>query len=90
MPKQPYSLIYSPVTKKHLLTIGKENHSLIRDEIVNQLTFEPLMESRNRKPLRRPIVPESEWEIRFGRQNRFRVFYRVRTNPRQVEIPPSA
>jgi hypothetical protein len=86
MPKQPYSLIYAPVTKKHLLTIGKENHSLIRDEIVNQLKFEPLMESRNRKPLRRPIVPESEWEIRFGRQNRFRVFYRVRTNPRQVEI----
>ena len=40
----------------------------------------------NRKPLKRPVVPESEWEIRFGRQNRLRVFYRVRNNPGQVEI----
>ena len=86
MPKQPYSLIYAPATKKHLLGIDKEHHSLVRETIVEQLTFDPEVESRNRKPLKRPVVPESEWEIRFGRRNRFRVFYRVRDNPRQVEI----
>ena len=83
---EPYALIYAPATKKHLLEIDKEHHSLIRDAIAGQLTFEPEVESRNRKPLKRPAVPESEWEIRFGRQNRFRVFYRVRQNPRQIEI----
>jgi hypothetical protein len=60
--------------------------SLIRETIVEQLKFDPEVESRNRKPLKRPVVPESEWEIRFGYQNRFRVFYRVRNNPRQVEV----
>ena len=86
MPKGPYPLIYAPATKEHLLEIEKENHALIRDAIVEQLTFEPEVESRNRKPLKRPVVPDSEWELRFGHQNRFRVFYRVRENPRQVEI----
>ena len=59
---------------------------MVRETIVERLTFDPEVESRNRKPLKRPVVPESEWEIRFGRRNRFRVFYRVRDNPRQVEI----
>ena len=86
MPKQPYSLIYAPATKEHLLVIDKGHHSLVREMIVEQLTFEPDVESRNRKPLKRPVLPESDWEIRFGRQNRFLVFYRVRKNPRQVEI----
>jgi mRNA-degrading endonuclease RelE of RelBE toxin-antitoxin system len=86
MPKQPYTLIYAPAAKKHLLAIGKEHHSLIRDAIVEQLTFEPDVESRNRKPLKRPVVSESEWEIRFGHQNKFRVFYRVKGKSRHVEI----
>ena len=86
MPRKPYTLIYAPATKKHLLEIDKEYHPLIRDAIIEQLTFEPEVESRNRKPLKRPVVPQSEWEIRCGHQNRFRIFYRVRENPRQVEI----
>ena len=86
MPKQPYSLIYAPAIKEQLLQIDKEHHSLIRYAIAEQLTFEPEVESRNRKPLKRPVVPESEWEIRFGSQNQFRVFYRVHKNPRTVDI----
>jgi hypothetical protein len=86
MPKRPYTLVYAPATKEHLLAIDKEHHSLIRDAIVEQLRFEPDVESRNRKPLKRPVLPESEWEIRFGHQNMLRVFYRVRENPRQVDI----
>ena len=86
MPQERYSLIYAPAIKNHLLEIDKEHHSLVRNTIVEQLTFEPEVESQNRKPLKRPVVLDSEWEIRFGRQNRFRVFYRVRKNPKQVEI----
>ena len=58
MPKEPYPLIYAPATKEHLFEINKENHSLVRDAIVEQLTFEPEVESRNRKPLKRPVVPD--------------------------------
>ena len=56
MLKQPYSLIYAPATKEHLLVIDKEHHSLVRETIVEQLTFEPDVESRNRKPLKLPVV----------------------------------
>jgi hypothetical protein len=35
------------------------------------------VETRNRKPLKRAIAFEVEWEIRFGPNNRFRVFYEV-------------
>ncbi len=34
------------------------------------------MATRNRQPLRRPILG-AEWKVRFGPDNRFRVFYRV-------------
>ena len=47
MPKQPYSLIYAPAIKEQLLQIDKEHHSLIRDAIAEQLTFESEVESRN-------------------------------------------
>ena len=46
MPKQRYSLIYAPATKEHLLVIDKEHHSLVRETIVEQLAFEPDVESR--------------------------------------------
>jgi len=46
MPKQSYSLIYAPATKEHLLEIDKEHHSLVRETIVQQFTFEPEVESK--------------------------------------------
>ena len=33
------------------------------------------METKNRKPLKHPSTFETAWEIRFGPDNRFRVFY---------------
>ena len=35
------------------------------------------METRNRKPLKRPVIFGAKWELRLGPNNRFRVFYRV-------------
>jgi hypothetical protein len=43
----------------------------------SQLAFEPTTETRNRKPLKRPVVFMATWEIRFGPQNRFRAYYDV-------------
>ena len=58
----------------------------IRVTIEQQLRYEPAKENRNRKPLKRPVNFGATWEIRFGRGNRFRVFYQVDPVSRQVII----
>jgi len=50
------------------------------------LQFQPDVETRNRKPLRRPVVFGAKWEIRFGSDNRFRAFYRVDYDNEQVVL----
>ena len=50
---------------------------MIRDAIEPQLRFEPDIETRNRKPFKRPAVFGAKWELRFGPNNRFRVLYLV-------------
>jgi mRNA-degrading endonuclease RelE of RelBE toxin-antitoxin system len=87
MPKrEPYAIIYAPAVKKHLRAIDDKYHSLIRERIEEQLGFEPDDETRNRKPLRKPALLAAEWEIRFGPNNRFRVFYDIDTEIREVQV----
>ena len=54
--------------------------------IEEQLRFEPDVETRNRKPLKRPVIFDAQWEVRFGPDNRFRAFYKVNRQDSQVEI----
>ena len=82
----PYRLVYAPQVNQHLKAIEPKHYSLIRTEIGNQLKFEPTVETRNRKPLKRPAALEGEWELRIGPDNRFRVFYEVDTEHREVNI----
>jgi hypothetical protein len=84
--EQKYLLVYAPVTKLHLKTIERKYHSLIRTSIENELQFEPDIETRNRKPLKRPVTFEAEWELRFGPDNRFRVFYDIAIDSHEVHI----
>ena len=72
-----FDLVYDPLVKQHLQVIERKYHSLIRQTIEEQLQFEPEVETKNRKPLKRPIAIDADWEIRFGPDNRFRVFYQV-------------
>jgi len=74
-PRQPFELIYDPKVAQHLAKIERKYHSLIRCTIEEQLSYEPEVETRNRKPLLRPTELGATWEIRFGPNNRFRVFY---------------
>ena len=76
-PPRRFTIVYAPITKQHLRTIETKYYSLIRDAVDQQLSFEPTTETRNRKPLKRPVVFMATWEIRFGPQNRFRVYYDV-------------
>jgi hypothetical protein len=75
-----------PITKRHLKSIDARHYSLIRETLESQLQFEPDVETRNRKPLKRPVVFGAKWEIRFGTDNRFRVFSRVEYYQQQVVI----
>ena len=85
-PNQPYSLVYAEAIQQQLRAIDAKHHSLIRDKIVKQLSFEPDRESRNRKPLERPVEFGATWELRFGPGNRFRVFYDTDAELHQVQI----
>jgi len=84
--RQPYSLVYAPEVKQHLGAIESKYHSLIREGIEEQLLFEPCNETRNRKPLRQSVSLGAKWELRFGPKNRFRVFYEVNKDSREVQV----
>jgi mRNA-degrading endonuclease RelE of RelBE toxin-antitoxin system len=85
-PRRPFTLIYAPAVKEHLKRIEAKYYSLIRRAIERQLRFEPVVGTKNRKPLKHPATFETAWEIRFGPDNRFRVFYEVDQESHEVFI----
>jgi mRNA-degrading endonuclease RelE of RelBE toxin-antitoxin system len=86
MERGKYEIIYATQVHEHLCAIEPKYYSLIRVAIEQQLQFEPDSETRNRKPLRSPGIHDAEWELRFGPNNRFRVFYQVDQQNRKVQI----
>ena len=81
-----FEIIYPPLIKLHLESIEAKNYAFIRESLEAQLQHEPDVETRNRKPLKRPVVFGAKWEIHFGPNNRFRVFYRIDSGNQQVFI----
>jgi mRNA-degrading endonuclease RelE of RelBE toxin-antitoxin system len=84
--RQPYTLMYARGVTKHLKAIDAKYDTLVRDTIQDQLRFEPGVETKNRKPLRQPAPFAAQWEIRFGPDNRFRVWYDIDEEHRAVHI----
>lgn len=84
--KQPYGLVYADEVKQHLRAIDAKYHSVIQSEVEAQLLFDPDVETRNRKPLKRPFAFGADWELRLGPDNRFRVFYQVNVKGREVRV----
>jgi mRNA-degrading endonuclease RelE of RelBE toxin-antitoxin system len=84
--REPFSIVYDPMVREHLRTIESKYHSLIRDSIVRHLAFEPDTQTRNRKPLAREVEFDADWELRFGPDNRFRVFFTVDVEKRAVYV----
>jgi hypothetical protein len=84
--KKPFALVYADEVKDHLRAIEAKYHSVIQLAIETQLVHEPDVEARNRKPLKRPIAFGADWELRLGPDNRFRVFYQVHAESRQVRV----
>ena len=84
--KKPFSLVYAPLVHDHLAAIDAKYDSFIREKAEEQLTHEPDVKTRNRKPVRPPAAFQAEWELRFGPNNRFRVFYQIDHESREVRI----
>ncbi len=84
--KKSFELIYAPVTKSHLRAIEKKYYSLIRASVEKELGHDPGVQTANRKPLKRQVAFEAEWELRFGPDNKFRVFYDIDMESRRVYV----
>lgn len=50
------------------------------------MSYEPDRETRNRKPVRPPAAFQAEWELRLGPNNRFRAFYQIDRERREVRV----
>ena len=85
-PADQFAIVYDVDVKEHLRAIERRNHELIRSAIEAELVHEPNVETRNRKPLKRPVAFEAQWELRCGPGNRFRVFYEIDVNRHEVHV----
>jgi len=85
-PQTPYYIIYAPITREHLRFIDRKYYSLIQNTIAERLFHDPMEENRNRKPLKKTVFEEAAWEIRFGPESTFRVFYDIKVSEREVHI----
>lgn len=71
-----YTIEFAESVKGHLKTLTATQRATVLTKIEGQLTNQPLVETRHRKPLRpNPVAP---WELRVGQ---LRVFYDVREGP---------
>ncbi len=78
MPRLPkYAIEFAPEVIDHLGAIDLKYHRLIQKSIDEQLGYTPKVQTRNRKPVEQPAPYSATWELRFGPNNRFRVFYEV-------------
>ncbi len=84
--QQPFTVIYAPIIRIHLRVIEAKYYARIRTSIERRLSYEPNVQIRHRKPLKRPVFFEETWEVRFGASNRFRVFYDIDQKRHTVTI----
>jgi hypothetical protein len=82
----PFMLRYAVRTIGHIESVEPKYRGLIRKVLDQQLRHQPLILTRNRKPMKRPSVLGATWEIRFGPGNRFRAYYDVDETEHVVEI----
>jgi mRNA-degrading endonuclease RelE of RelBE toxin-antitoxin system len=67
-----FSIEFAKSVKKQIRQLTADKRALLIDAIEKQLSYEPMIETRNRKPLRpNPIAP---WELRV---ENMRVFFEI-------------
>lgn len=72
---------YSSESEEHLRRLTAFQQVVVLDTVDEQLTHEPHIETRNRKPMRpNPVAP---WELRIGE---LRVYYEFVTDPEPIVL----
>ncbi|MBI3319061.1 MAG: addiction module toxin RelE, partial [Candidatus Omnitrophica bacterium] len=76
-----YRVEYSPEAERHLRVLTPRQQRIILDAIDTQLSHQPTLETRNRKPMRsNPLAP---WALRVGH---LRVYYEVEEAAQRVVL----
>jgi len=75
----PYRIEYSPDAEDHLRVLTARQRRSVVDAVDKQLGHQPILETRNRKPMRPNAM--APWELRIGN---LRVYYDVETEPEPV------
>src|SRR6266404_4394944 len=74
-----YQVEFAESVETHLEVLTVRQRAMVLEAIELQLANEPIVETRNRKPLRpNPVAP---WELRIGK---LRVFYDISEGPPQL------
>jgi mRNA-degrading endonuclease RelE of RelBE toxin-antitoxin system len=84
--RQKFALVFAPETVSHLDAIDPKYFGLIERKIDEQLAHAPERVTRQRKPLEEPGPSGATWELRFGPQNCFRVFYETDVSAGEVHV----
>jgi len=81
-----FEIIFDKQALAHFDAIESKFDSMIQEAIEEQLIYAPTVPTRNRKPLQRETEIGATWEIRFGPDNSFRVFYDVDVDEQVVIV----
>lgn len=74
-----YRIEYSLESETHLQFLTAREQAIVLDAVDEQLGYQPIVETKNRKPMRpNPLAP---WELRIGD---LRVYYDVEEEPEAV------
>ena len=75
----PYEIEYSPDAEDHFRKLKAGQRATVLDKVDDQLTYQPDVETQNRKPMRpNPVAP---WELRIGD---LRVYYDFSQEPKKI------
>ena len=76
-----FRIEYVPATVAHLKALTARQQSIVLDGVERHLTVDPMVATRNRKPMRsNPLAP---WELRLGK---LRVYFDIVSEPEPVVV----
>ena len=84
--RPPHRIEFAPAALDHSGAIDRKHYGLIARTVSEQLSYTPNEETLNRKPLEVLAPFSSSWELRFGPDNCFRVFYDFVAQAHPVQV----
>jgi mRNA-degrading endonuclease RelE of RelBE toxin-antitoxin system len=76
-----FRIEYAPATITHLKALTARQQSIVLDGIARYLEVDPMVETRNRKPMRPNLL--APWELRLGN---LRVYFDFVIDPEPVVV----